>query len=222
MVVRVLVVDQQPLFSRGLELLLPAVSGDRVHVVAHTDAADAAAGLARRHQPDLALVDLGLPAPGGVRAIAAIRRVEPLLPVVAMTVADGGAGDEQARLQLAVDALHAGARSLLVKAQEPEDLLAPLLAAADGWAVLPQSVLDHLTGAATARSPRPADLTAAERRLWTFIAEGASTCEIAVALHVSDRTVKRLTATLLRRLGVSSRTEAATLAGRSGLLDKPA
>lgn len=214
--VRVLVVDRQPLFSRGLELLLPAVSDDRVHVCASTDAADGAAVLARRHRPDLALVDLELAPPGGIRAIAAIRRVEPRLPVVAMTAADGDHG-----LALAFDALQAGARSLLVKAQEPEDLLAPLLAAAEGWAVVPVELLRRLSAGA----PRPARLldrlSAEERRLWALIARGAGTAQIALALHVSERTVKRLTATLLRRLGVATRTEAAALAGRSGLLDGP-
>jgi two-component system nitrate/nitrite response regulator NarL len=214
-VVRVLVVDQQPLFSRGLELLLPAVSDDRVHVVASTDAAASAASLASRHRPDLALVDLGLGPPGGVRAIGAIRRVEPWLPVVAMTPDS----EDEASAQLAVDALTAGARGVLVKAQEPEELLPPLLAAADGWAVIPPWALARLTSAAAARPPRTPLLTGEEKRLWAMIARGASTCQIAAALHVSERTVKRLTASLLRRLGVSSRTEAATLAGRAGLLD---
>ncbi|HXV92440.1 MAG TPA: response regulator transcription factor, partial [Pseudonocardia sp.] len=201
-------------FRRGLELLLPAVSGDRGHVVATTDAAGAAAGLARRHQPDLALVDLGLAPPGGVRAIAAIRRVEPRLPVVAMTVQDGDDGHA-----VALDALQAGARGLLVKAQEPEDLLPPLLAAADGWAVVPVEVLARLTGGATREAGAVARLTADERRLWGLIARGASTFQIAAALHVSERTVKRLTAALLRRLGVATRTEAAALGGRAGLID---
>jgi two-component system nitrate/nitrite response regulator NarL len=218
-VVRVLVIDQQPLFSRGLALLLPAVSDDHVQVVASTDLATEAAGLARAHRPDLALVDLGLAPPGGVRAIAAIRRVEPRMPVVAMTVDN----HDEAGLRLAVEALAAGARSLLVKAQEPEDLLPPLLAAADGWAVLPQRVLDRLAGGLVATGPRrELRLTADERRLWTLLAGGSSTAQIAISLHVSERTVKRLTAALLRRLGVTNRTEAAVLAGRLGLLDAPA
>jgi DNA-binding NarL/FixJ family response regulator len=214
-VVRLLVVDPQPLFSRGLELLLPAVSDDRVQVVARTELAESAAGLVRRHEPDLALVDLGLGPPGGVRAIAAIRRVDPALPVVAMTVDDG----DPHSVDLSLDALRAGARSLLVKAQEPEDLLPPLLAAADGWAVLPRAVLDRLTAGIGAGPRRGLDLTVEERRLWTLVAGGASTCQIATDLHVSERTVKRLTAALLRRLGVATRTEAASLAGRAGLLD---
>ena len=219
MVVRVLVVDQQPLFSRGLELLLPAVSDGRVQVVASTDVATSAAAMARTHRPDLVLVDLGLAPPGGVRAIAAIRRVEPRLPVVAMTVDGPGEGD----LDLAVEALSAGARSLLVKTQEPEELLPPLLAAAEGWAVLPQGLLDRLTdGLAPATRPqRRLQLTGEERRLWTLIARGTTTAGIAGALHVSERTAKRLTAALLRRLGVATKAEAAALAGRCGVLDEP-
>jgi two-component system, NarL family, nitrate/nitrite response regulator NarL len=216
-VVRVLVVDPQPLFSRGLELLLPAVSEGRVQVCGSTDAAGSAAGLARRHSPDLVLVDLGLAPPGGIRAIGAIRRIEPQLPVVAMTVD----GDDD-HLQSAVEAMQAGARGLLVKTQEPEELLPPLLAVADGWAVVPPNVLARLAAGGGARPQRELRLTADERRLWAAIARGASTCQIACSLHVSERTVKRLTAALLRRLGVSTRTEAATLAGRAGLLDEPA
>jgi DNA-binding NarL/FixJ family response regulator len=66
--------------------------------------------------------------------------------------------------------------------------------------------------------PTPAELDAAERELLQLIAAGATTTEIALQLHVSERTVKRLTATLLRKLRVSSRTEAAALAGSAGLL----
>ena len=63
-----------------------------------------------------------------------------------------------------------------------------------------------------------AELAEPQRRLLRMIANGSTTNEIAGALHVSERTVKRLTATLLRRLGVGSRTEAAALAGRAGLI----
>jgi DNA-binding NarL/FixJ family response regulator len=66
--------------------------------------------------------------------------------------------------------------------------------------------------------PAPAALDDAERRLLQLIAAGATTTEIAESLHVSDRTVKRLIATLLRKLRVTSRTEAAALAGSAGLL----
>src|SRR3954470_24867905 len=83
--VRLALVDDRPLFCRGLQLLLPAVTAERVQVAGSTDDATAAAGLVRRCQPDLGLVALALPPPGGVRAMGAIRRTEPAVPVVAMS-----------------------------------------------------------------------------------------------------------------------------------------
>jgi two-component system, NarL family, nitrate/nitrite response regulator NarL len=214
--VRIALVDDRPLFRRGLELLLPAVTADRVEVAGSTGDAAAAAGLVRRCRPDLVLVDLALPRPGGVRAIAAIRRTEPAVPVVAM-------GRAEAEPELAVEALRAGAVGLVPTASEPEDLVAPLLAVMDGAAVLPTCVLERLLS----RGGSPAAgalgrLDPRERELWRLVAAGASTTDIALRLHVSERTVKRLVAALLRQLRVSSRTEAAALAGRAGLLDRPA
>jgi two-component system nitrate/nitrite response regulator NarL len=212
--VRLVLVDDRPLFCRGLQLLLPSVTGDRVQVTGSTGDASAAAGLVRRHRPDLVLVDLALPAPGGVRAIGAIRRTEPAVPVVAL------GRPEQPEPALA--ALKAGAAGLLPAGTEPEDLVAPLLSVVDGYAVLPAGILDRLIDRAGAASSAVARLSAEERELCRMVATGLSTAELAVALHVSERTVKRLVAALLRQLRVSSRTEAAAVAGRAGLLDRPA
>jgi two-component system nitrate/nitrite response regulator NarL len=207
---RVAVVDDHPLFVRGIELLLPDVSDGRATVVGSTGDASAAAGLVRRTVPDLVLVDLHMPPPGGIRAIAAIRRTTPRVRIVAMS------GDEDPGP--AVEALRAGAEGFLPKTSEPADLLHPLVAILDGWAVLPAELLGALLAPARGVRPAPAELDEAERQLLQLIAAGATTTEIAVQLHVSERTVKRLTATLLRKLRVSSRTEAAALAGSAGLL----
>jgi two-component system nitrate/nitrite response regulator NarL len=208
--IRVALVDDHPLFVRGLELLLPEVSGGRATVAGSTGDAAAAAGLVRRTVPDLVLVDLHMPPPGGVRAIAAIRRTTPRVRIVAMS------GDEEPGP--ALEALRAGAEGFLPKSSEAADLLQPLLAILDGWAVLPPQLLDAMLAPARGVRPAPAGLDEAERRLLQLIAAGATTTEIALQLHVSERTVKRLTATLLRKLRVSSRTEAAALAGSAGLL----
>ena len=207
----VILVDDHPLFTRGLSLLLPEVSEGRVRVVGVTDDASAAAALVQRARADVAVVDVQMPPPGGARAVAAIRRVEPTVRVVAMS----GLADADA----AVEALKAGAGSFLPKTADPESLVAPLLAVLDGWSVLPEPLLRRLLERA---GPTEAEgiagrLTADERRLWRLIAAGAGTVDIATTLHVSERTVKRLVAQLLRRLRVSSRVEAAALAGRVGL-----
>jgi DNA-binding NarL/FixJ family response regulator len=209
--VDVILVDDHPLFTRGLSLLLPEVSEGRVRVVGVTDDASAAAALVQRARADVAVVDVQMPPPGGARAVAAIRRVEPTVRVVAMS----GLADADA----AVEALKAGAGSFLPKTADPESLVAPLLAVLDGWSVLPEPLLRRLLERAgpTEAAGIAGRLTADERRLWRLIAAGAGTVDIATTLHVSERTVKRLVAQLLRRLRVSSRVEAAALAGRVGL-----
>jgi two-component system nitrate/nitrite response regulator NarL len=211
--VRIVIIDPQPLFSRGLAMLLPAMSDGRAKVVESVPTAGEAAGAVRRTRPDLVLVDLGLPPPGGLRAISAIRRTEPAVTVIAMTVRT----EDQATL----DAVHAGARGVLTKTAEPEDLLPPLLALVEGWAVLPADVLARLTAEAGGHARQMRErLDADDRRLWRLLATGRTLAQIAGELHVSERTVKRLTSALLRRLRVDTRTEAAALAGRSGLLDE--
>jgi two-component system, NarL family, nitrate/nitrite response regulator NarL len=213
--VDVVVIDDHPLFSRGLSLLLPPVSGGRVRVVGTTDDASAGAALVRRHHADVAVVDLHMPPPGGVRAIAAIRRAEPLTRVIALS----GLAEPDA----ALEALRAGAAGFLPKTATPEALVLPLLAVLDGWSVIPEPLLRQLLA-----DSAPADgqgiaeqLSSDDRRLWRLVAAGTSTVDIATTLHVSERTVKRLVANLLRQLKVATRVEAAALAGRVGLEPEP-
>jgi two-component system nitrate/nitrite response regulator NarL len=175
--VDVLVIDDHPLFSRGLSLLLPGLSGGRVRVVGTTEDASAAAALVRRHHADVAIVDLHMPPPGGTRAIAAIRRADPLVRVVALS----GLGEADA----ALEALRAGAAAFLPKTADPELLVRPLLAVLDGWSVVPEALLRQLLAEAKPDGDQGITqrLTADERRLWRLIADGASTVDIATTLH---------------------------------------
>ncbi|MFC7535131.1 response regulator [Actinoplanes sp. GCM10030250] len=205
------IIDDHDLLVRGLELLLPEVSDGRATVVATTGDAAYAASVVRHAVPDVVLVDLHMPPPGGFRAIAAVRQAAPRARVLAMS------GDEDP--SIAVEALRSGASGFLPKSSDAADLLQPLLAAIDGWVVMPERLLAVLLEN-NQRQVHPATtaLSDDERDLLRLIAGGSSTIEIAGKLHVSERTVKRLTATLLRKLHVSSRAEAAALAGSAGLL----
>ncbi|MEU8244008.1 response regulator transcription factor [Actinoplanes missouriensis] len=210
--IRVAIIDDHDLFVRGMELLLPEVSNGRATVVASTGDAAYAAGIVRNTVPDLVLVDLHMPSPGGLHAIDAVRRAAPRSPVIAMS------GDDDPAVVLA--ALRTGASGFLPKSSTAADLLAPLLAAHQGWAVLPPRLLAALVEKDQRRSAPAAteSLGPDDRTLLRLIANGSSTAEIATRLHVSERTVKRLTATLLRKLRVSSREAAAALAGSAGLM----
>ncbi len=210
--IRVAIVDDHEHFVRGLEVLLPEVSGGRATVVAATGVGADAASAVRAAVPDLVLVDLPAPGSGGASTISGIRDAAPRARVLAMS------GDDDPAV--AVEALRAGASGFLPKGSRPADLLPPLLAAMDGWSVVPAQLLSSLVAQArpAAGQGAAAHLDDEDRRLLRLIAQGTSTNEIAGLLHVSERTVKRLTASLLRKLRVSSRTEAAAYAGSVGLV----
>ena len=210
-VVDIVLIDDHPLFSRGLALLLSAAD-DRVRMVGATADAAMAVDLVRRQRPDVALLDLAMPPPGGHAAIRAVKRAHPAVRVLALS----GLTDEQPRLE----ALRAGADGFLPKTSEPEDLLHPLLAMVQGYSVLPTELLRGLVRSADRPSGGVVDeLDEDQRRLWLAVARGDSTEEIAAQWIVSQRTAKRMIAALLRRIGAGNRIEAAALAGRSGLLD---
>ncbi len=207
---RLVVIGDAPGVATGLSVLLPLASGGRVQVVGHGDDAGAAAGLVGQCRADAALVDVGLSAPGGLEAIAAIKATHPRVLVIALSsMADG---------QCAA-ALCAGAQALLRKTGGAESLVAPVLVVLEGWAVVPRELLQQLLDGGAARGPQgmPEGLTVDDRRLWGLVAAGMTAVEIGETLHVSERTAKRLIAGLIRQLGVSSRIEAAAIAGRIGL-----
>jgi DNA-binding NarL/FixJ family response regulator len=210
---RIVVVDDHRLFSRGLELLLNSTSDGRVQVVGRTENAKDALELVRRHRPDVAVVDLSMPPPGGVAAIREVKHHYPQVRVLALSGTDD--------VRLALEALAAGADGFMAKSSDPEVLVPPLQVLWSGLSLLPPSLLAVLVEA-MARPGRAAleRLSEEERALWRDVAKGLESVEIAERLYVSERTAKRMVASLLRKIGAANRVEAAALAGRSGLLDE--
>lgn len=210
--IRVVVVDGHAAFVRALEELIGEVSHGRATVVASTGEVAKVASVMRAAVPDLVFVDPFLPPPGARNPITLVHESAPQARIVAVA--------DETDPVVAVEALHAGAAGLLRRSIDASDLRQPLLAALEGWAVVPPTLLSTLVELSRPRPPHPAltSLDDDDRRLLRLIAGGSSTSEIAGLLHVSERTVKRLTASLLRKLKVSSRTEAAALAGSAGLL----
>lgn len=211
---RIFLVDDHSLFVQGLSLLLSTQAGETVEVVGQSTRADEAMPLIASTKPDIALVDLSMPRLTGIDVIRATRKRSPATKTVALT------GTED--LEIAENALRAGASAYLTKSADPEELLNPLLTVAQGLCVLAPEMLDRLL--AVSRKPPVSlldKLDPQDLRLWELVARGLETGDIARRLLVSERTTKRLVSVLLHKIGAANRTEAAGLAGRYGLLDSP-
>jgi DNA-binding NarL/FixJ family response regulator len=121
---------------------------------------------------------------------------------------------------LAEEALRAGADGFLPKTAGPGALAGPLWTIAEGLRVIDGALLDALLSNTRRPSPELLDrLTAQDLKLWGLLATGMETVDIADRMLVSERTAKRMVATLLHKLGVTNRIAAAAMAGRFRLLD---
>ncbi|MEO3788469.1 response regulator transcription factor [Actinocorallia sp. B10E7] len=208
----VIIVDDHALFAQGLALLLANRPGGCFEVAGHTTHVEEAASLAAACHADLAIVDLTMPPLGGLVAIRQIKKRCPQTKVLALSGSDD--------IELADRALREGADGYLPKTSDPDALVAPLQALASGLHVLDRPLLDALlAGSRRTRSELLDKLTSQELRLWLFLASGMETAEIAQRMLVSERTGKRMVASLLHKIGAANRIEAAGMAGRLGLLD---
>lgn len=208
----VAIVDDHELFSQGLALLLNRHWGELFTVGGHTAYVEEAAELVARCAADVTIVDLSMPPLGGLAAIRQIKARHPKTRILALS----GTGN----LELAEDALRAGADGFLPKTARPEALAGPLWTIAEGLRVIDGALLDELL--AKSHEPRPAlreNLTTQELQLWRLVATGMETSDIARRMVVSERTAKRMVAALLHKLGVTNRIAAAAMAGRLRLLD---
>jgi two-component system nitrate/nitrite response regulator NarL len=211
----VLVVDDHPMFRKGVRQLLTMAEG--VEVVGEAGNRAEALELTRRFEPDLILLDLNLKGESGLEILTALKEEDPSRRVVMLTVSD--APDDL------IGAIRAGADGYLLKDMEPEDLLARVREALSGSTVIGEALAARLATAlrqeardstrAAARELK--DLTDRERAVLRCIAEGQSNKLIARALFITEGTVKVHVKHVLKKLGFRSRVEAAVWATESGL-----
>lgn len=209
----IVIVDDHDLFAQGLALLLKSHPERRFEIGGHTTHVEEASTLAASCDADLAIIDLTMPPLGGTAAIRHVKARCPETKVLALSGTDD--------LELAERALRAGADGFLPKTSDPESLGAPLLAIMEDVRVLSGPLLDSLLR--LSRKPDPElmnKLGSQDIRLWTLLSSGVETPEIAQRMLVSERTAKRMVASLLHKIGATNRVEAAGLAGRFGLLDE--
>jgi len=212
--VRVLVVDRQPLFRRGVAEVV-AEARD-LAVVGETDEGRLALELVRRTRADVVLLDLGVPG-GGVEACALLRDARPEVRVVVLAHADDDAD--------LAGAVRAGARGYLLKDTSPEELVEALRAVAAGNSLLSPAMAARLLdefAVLVRRHEGPAEgagaLSRRELEVLTLVAEGLNNRAIAEALFISENTVKNHIRNIHEKLQVHSRMEAVVRAVREGVL----
>jgi DNA-binding NarL/FixJ family response regulator len=178
-----------------------------------TVVAEAANGLQavemfRKHLPDVTLLDLRMPGMTGLEAAAAIRREYPKARLIALTTYGG---DEDIRR-----ALQAGVQAYLTKDVLHDDLLKAIRAVHAGHPFLPPSVAKTL--AAEFLAP---DLSAREMEVLSLIVNGLANKQIAHQLNIAEHTVKNHVKSILSKLNVADRTQAATAAIQRGIIHLP-
>ena len=203
---RLLIIDDHPLFRKGAAQII--AMADEFTLVGEASGGVAGIEMARRHKPDVILLDLNMRDMSGLEVLATLREDLPDTRIVMLTVSD-----EASDL---VGALRAGADGYLLKEMEPEELLAKLREAAAGQFTL-TARLTHLLARSLREDSRPrrpeeAGLTEQEMRILELIAGAKSNKVIARELGIAEGTVKVHVKHLLKKLNLRSRVEAAVWA----------
>lgn len=203
---RLLIIDDHPLFRKGAAQII--AMADEFTLVGEASGGVAGIEMARRHKPDMILLDLNMRDMSGLEVLATLREDLPDTRIVMLTVSD-----EASDL---VGALRAGADGYLLKEMEPEELLAKLREAAAGQFTL-TARLTHLLARSLREDSRPrrpeeAGLTEQEMRILELIAGAKSNKVIARELGIAEGTVKVHVKHLLKKLNLRSRVEAAVWA----------
>lgn len=214
--IRILLVDDQTLFREGLRTLL-SVQPD-FEIVAEAADGEEALFQAARHHPQVVLMDLRMPVLDGVAATRRLHTTHPECRVIVLTTFE----EDEA----VFDALRAGALGYLLKDAPTESLYQAIRAAARGESFLQPSVAAKLVAEfarlSRVTSPRPAGLAEAlserEIEVLRLLASGASNKEIASQLYIAEGTVKNHITSILAKLEVSDRTQAALKARELGLI----
>lgn len=214
--IQVLLVDDQPLIRSGFRALLDIE--DDIEVVAEAADGVEAVALARKHLPDVALVDIQMPVADGLEATRRIA-ADPALSEVHVVILTNYGMDEYV-----LEALRAGAAGFLVKDIQPEDFVHAVRVAARGDALLAPSVtralIDHYVS-----QPSPADaplglaeLTNREREAVALVARGLTNDEVAEAMVISVLTAKTHINRAMTKLHARDRAQLVVVAYESGLV----
>ncbi|HLA87581.1 MAG TPA: response regulator transcription factor [Anaerolineales bacterium] len=214
MTIRLLLVDDHAVVRSGLKMLLG--SQREMEIVGEAGSAAEALTETERVQPNVILMDIGLPDKTGIEATREIKNKFPEVYIVALTIHE----DEEYFFQM----LDAGASGYVPKRAAPEELITAIKAAANGEVYLYPSlakllVRDFFSTEHMADQKINLDgLTEREREVLTHLAEGESNDQIATLLVISPKTVERHRENIMRKLNLHSRSELVRYAIRKGII----
>jgi len=204
---RVLLVDDDPLVCRGLEVMLGVADDIEVVEAIH------------RHRPDIVLMDVRMTRQDGITTTAALRALPAAPKVIVLTTFDHD--------DVLMRAVHAGAAGFLLKTASPHEIIAAVRSVAAGEGALSarsaRQVVEHLRADPALELRRAASalihtLTPRELDVVRCVARGMTTAQIGAELYLGDATVKSHLARAQDKLGVQSRVEVGILVDRAGLL----
>jgi NarL family two-component system response regulator LiaR len=209
--IRVLIADDHAVVRQGLRTFLELQ--DDIEVVADVADGEEALSAVEAHEPDVVLMDLVMPGVGGIEAIRRLRELRPATRVLVLT---SFLDDDKL-----FPAVRAGAAGYLLKDVEPAELVRAIRTVADGEALLHPAVASRLMEefSETERPAAEEALTAREREVLALIARGLPNKLIARDLEIAEKTVKTHVSSILSKLGLTDRTQAALYAVRVGLIE---
>ena len=213
---RLLVVDDHEIVRQGLVALLDRREG--FEVVAQAGSVAEAIAESARFAPDIVVMDVRLPDGTGIEACREIRAARPETRVIMLT----SYPDEEAVLS----AIIAGASGYLLKQIRGRDLVTALESVARGESLLDPAVTERVlqrvrTAASGGAADELADLTSQERKILLLVAEGKTNKEIAADVFLSDKTVKNYVSSILSKLNLQRRTQAAAFVAKHHLSEPP-
>jgi two-component system, NarL family, response regulator NreC len=214
MTIRLVLVDDHVVVRSGLRMLLEGV--EDMEIIGEAGTAAEALKMVTALQPEVVLMDIGLPDKSGIDAARHIKQTSPKTAIVALTIHE----DEEYFFKM----LEAGASGYVPKRAAPEELLTAVRAAAAGEVYLYPSlakllVRGFLSQEPLSREPSRLDgLTAREQEVLVHLADGASNEQIAETLVISPKTVARHRENIMRKLNLHSRSELVKYAIRKGII----